>query len=348
MSIETRNRDGRLVAVQHRPARGAPLGRLLAGAGLLLVLAPATALPGAGAGVFFEILAGQLLLLAAAGKLLAESSRRNVVRTSLHVATGEVEVKAGRGPLSRTLAFGAVEVDRLLLARCGRADRPRYDLLLVPHSGGPVRIVTAEPDGAAALDLALVLSQGMNVAFEDRRLPAPDPAGGQTPPPARVAGSGEGARRVYTWDYRDRFRPEASLAALGGGAALAVVLPALSRQVGSLVVVPLLLLLGVALAVAGHAVRSLTIRRVVLRPDAVRVERQFASLSLVARLVLYSELKAVLLLPRGPVATVSLRAGSGARGVALPLEDPPVAAWLRHTIQRAAHDAGRRVNPLGG
>lgn len=348
MPLETTNREGRY-EVRLRPSAGAGRRAAMAAAGVALCLTPLVHLPGAVVASLPELLGAQAILLLAAFRLLASASRRSSVVASLHVATGEVEIVRGRGPLARTVAFGSVEVDRFLLARSGAADRAACDLLLVPRSGAPVPVLGSVEDEAAALDAGITLSRGMDVPLDDRRWPeAPDPAGGESAPPSRVARIPDGARRIYAWDYRDRFRPLASLLALGTAAAIATAMPALAAAGRWLVAVPALLLLAIGLGLATHALRTLATRRVILRPDAVRIERHLGSIPLGSRLLLYGELKAVLLLARGPLATVSVRTTAGRRGGSLPLEDAQVAGWLRNILLRAAHDAGRRKTHLAG
>jgi hypothetical protein len=347
MPLETRNRDGRLDVV-HRREASLPLRRLGALLGLSFCLLPLLALLRAEPSEVLGLTLGQILLLSAALKLLAESSRRTIVRASLHLGTGEVEIRRGRGFLSVTRAYGPVEVDRVVLASTGTPDDPRYDVFFVTRGGRPVRVVVREKDEPAALDAALVLSQGLSVPLEDRRFPDPAVSRSGSVPPGAVARIEDGPRRIFVWDERDRFRPIWSLLCLGTASGLAVAFPAIAGRIGLLALAPAALMLGLAFWLAAHLLGTLTVRRMTLRPDAVRFERLLAGVPLLTRLTLYGELKAVLILGRGPFATVSLRTSGPGTGASFPLEDPLIAGWLRNTIQRAAHDAGRRKTHLAG
>jgi hypothetical protein len=346
MPIETRSRDGRYQVVHRRRAPGVGSG-LLGSAPALLGFAlsfapvfltrPQTGVSLAG------LVALQILIVAAGLKLLAEASRRERVVTTLLISPGEVEVRLGRGPFALTRAFGAVETDRFRLSRVSVGDAPLFSLVIVPVIGSPVPVVPADPDEGAVRDAALVLSGGMGAPLDDVRYAAP----GSAAPPARVARSGDDERTVLSWSYRDRFRPRASMLALGVVAALSAAMPGL---VGfGLLLVPVVVAdLFVALSLVVHALVTLSERRVVLRPESVRVERFLGGIPLTQRLVLFREIKAVLVLRRGPLATLHVRVEGGGRAAALPFEDPGVAGWLKLTIDREAHRAGERAAASAG
>jgi hypothetical protein len=348
MPVETRSREGRYVAIHRRHAGGvgSNLLRVLpAIIGVVLLAAPAfLARPVSGLSLA-GLIALELLLAVGGYKLLAEASRRDRVVTTLHVASGEIEARFGRGLLSLTRAFGAVETDRFQLTRIEGGSGPLFTLALLPRFGPPVPVVGGDLDEVACRDVGLVLSQGMGVPLEDARYPGMVGAPGAGTP-ARVGRSGGDPRTVLTWEYRDRFRPRASLLALGVIATLSGLLPILARWMGSTLILVALVILAMSVALAGHVLFTLVTRRVTLRPDAVRVERLLSAIPLVQRLAPYEEIKAVLVLRRGPLAALHLRLSGGRPGVVLPFEEPSLAGWLKLMIERAAHQSGERASSL--
>jgi hypothetical protein len=237
-----------------------------------------------------------------------------------------------------------VEVDRFLLTKKDGTEAARFSAAVVPMRGPPIPIVDGDADEGAVRDAALMLARGMDVPLEDRRYNVSLDAEGAGPQePSRVAARDEGARVVFSWSYRDRLRPNVSLLALGLLGFLALGLPSLVTLPFPLVVGSACLMLVLALGIAAHTVRSLAVRRITLRPDAVRAERFIAGIPLLSRLALFIEMKAILLHRRGPFATVILRSEKQSTSVSLPFEDPRVAGWLSGRIHRAAHDANRAV-----
>jgi len=345
MSISIRNRSGWYETVFRTggPLHAVP-GALAAAAGLLLCVSPFILAPPDDAGDIVESVLLAVLLIAGAAKLLAEASRARRIRSSLHIASGELEVRAGRGPLASTRAFGAVEVDRFLLTRRGGSEPPLYSAAVVVRPGPPVPLIDGDPDEVQVRDVAVTLARGMDVPLEDRRYDValrPDGAGPQAP--ARVAVFEEGPRVVFTWSYRDRLMPNLSLLALGMLAFLTFGLPRVATPAVPIIIALSTLMLAVALGLLAHVLRTSTVRRVTLRPDAVRVERHLAGVPLLTRLAIFSEMKAVLVLRRGPFATVVLRLEGRRTALSLPFEDPRMAGWLSGRIHRAAHDAVRPV-----
>lgn len=343
MSISIRNHDGRYEATW-RSGGGLPglIRALEAATGLFLCASPVLLAPPTGPEGIAGCVLLVLLLGGAAAKLLAESSRARRIRASLHVASGELEVRAGRGILARTRAFGAVEVDQILLSRKDSAEPPDFVAAVVPRQGAPVPVVAGDPDEAAVRDVAVTFSRGMEVPLEDRRWDVsltPDGASAQAP--ARIAVFGDGLRAVFTWSYRDQLRPTVGLLALGLVAFLAFGLPKIVEPGLVWVLVSSVVMLGLALALGAHVLRTMTIRRVTIRDDAVRVERHLAGIPMLSKLGIFAELKAVLLIRRGPFTSVVLRSEGRRTAVSLPFEDPRVAGWLSGRIHRAAHDAIR-------
>ncbi len=340
MPVITRNRDGRYEAVIRRDAAGLPvriLRALPAGAGLGFLAAAALALaPAPGPALLAFAAAGTFPALAAYA-LLAAASRRDLTVLSLHVATGELRLRTGRGLFAKRRALGSVEVDRLRIERRIRDGICRFRLDARLHGGECVPLIRDERDEAAVRDVALTLSQGAAVPLEDLRYET-GPGGAR--PPARVEESGEERRRVYSWGYRDRFRPRLVLLGLGLLAAGTAGLPRLGS--GPVLVLPSVCLVLLGFLLGSHVLACLTTRRLILRDDAVRVERSLGALSLLRRMARYAELKAVLVLGRGSRAVLHLRLAGGRPGVVLPFEEPSVAGWMKRTIERAAHSAGRR------
>ena len=343
MSITIRNHEGWYEAT-YRNGGGFPglIRAIEAATGIFLCDSPVLLAPPTGP----EGIAGSVLLVlllgAAATKLLAEASRVRRIRSSLHVASGELEVRVGRGLLARTRAFGAVEVDRFLLSRREAVEPPSFVAAVVPQQGTPVPIIAGDPDEVTVRDVALTFSQGMDVPLEDRRYDVSLNSEGAGPQaPARVAVFGEGPRAVFTWSYRDQLKPTVGLLALGLVAFLAFGLPQIVEPALPWVLVSSAVMLALALALGAHVLRTMTTRRVTLRDDAVRVERHFAGIPMLSKLGIFAELKAVLLVRRGPFTSIILRSEGRRTAVSLPFEDPRVAGWLSGRIHRAAHDAIR-------
>jgi len=345
MSISTRNIAGRMMVEWRRDGAAARLARAPAALGLLLVLSPALFAPELTGRSLTGMAIGQVLLLGAAWLLLAEGSRARRVRASLHVASGELEIRRGTGLLAAGEAWGAVEVDRV---RLDRPETSAFRISLLVRVGPPVTVVPAESDEPLARDAAVLVAQGMGVPLEDLRYRGAEPAAAdREPSPGRVASLTRDRRQVFTWSYRDRFRPEATLLGAGAAFVVALLLPPVARAAGTAGLaaatgVVVLLSLG-ALA---HVLTTLTVRRLTFRPDAVRLERSIFGLPLLSRVALFDELKAILVLRRGPLATLSLRT-AGRSGIALPFEDPKIAAWLRHRIGRAARREPVEEAPSG-
>jgi len=317
-------------------------GALAAICGLVLCVSPFVLAPPGNPGDIAESVLLAVLLTAGAAKFLAEASRARRVRSSLHIASGELEIRAGRGILRSTRAFGAVEVDRFLLTRTVGTEPPLFSAAVVPRPGIPVPIIDGDPDEASVRDVAVTLSRGMDVPLEDRRYDVslrPEGAGPQAP--ARVAVFGEGPRTVLSWSYRDRLMPNLSLLALGVLAFLTFGLPRVVTPSVPVILALSALMLLVALGLLAHIVRTLTVRRVTLRSDAVRVERFFAGIPLVTRLAIFAEMKAVLVLRQGPLRKAVIRSSGQRTAVSLPFEDARVAGWLCARIHRAAHEAIR-------
>jgi hypothetical protein len=348
MSVETRHPEGRYEIVFRREGgRWGFLSGLAAGLGVLLAASPAILATHWTTDSVAGLTLLEILLAVASLKFLAEASRARRITTSLHVASGELEVRAGRGIFAKTRALGAVEVDHFLLCRGEGADA-RFTLSVVPRLALPVPIVTADPDELKVRDVALLLSQGMDVTLEDRRYDVtlrPEGAGPQAP--ARVAVFDDGSRVVFTWAYRDRLRPGLSLLALGTLAFLAFGLPAVLSPPVAVVLVTAGVMVVLALGLLVHVLRSLTERRVTVREDAVRVERSIAGVPLLSHLALLPELKAILVLKKGGLARIVLRLSGRRTAVSLPFEDPRVAGWLSGRIHHAAHAAVKSAGKDG-
>jgi hypothetical protein len=343
MSISNSNHEGwyETVHVADGVLRAVP-GRLAAAVGLALCISPFVLAFPTEPGDIAEGVLLALVLAAGAAKFLAEASRARRIRSSLHIASGELEVRAGRGILRSTRAFGAVEVDRFLLTRTVGVEPPLFSVAVVPRPGIPVPIVAGDPDEAKVRDVAVTLSRGMDVPLEDRRYDVslrPEGAGPQAP--ARVAVFEEGRRTVFSWSYRDRLAPNLSLLALGFLAFLTFGLPRVVTPSVPVILALSALMLLTALGLLAHVVRTLTVRRVTLRPDAARVERFLAGVPLLTRLAIFAEMKAVLVLRQGPFRKAVIRSSGQRTAVSLPFEDPRVAGWLCTRIHRAAHDAIR-------
>jgi hypothetical protein len=339
MSIDTRSREGRYEAV-YRRERPAPALRVLhvfaAATGTTLLLAPVLRVD---AGSILSVI-GIAALLAPLGTvaflLAAEASRRERVVASLHVASGELKVRSGRGPFAKTRALGCVEVDGIALVR-GPSART-FRLLALVSDGTTMELLPGDADESALRDFGLALSQGMSVPLDDRRYAETTlvPRADRELPPRVTASLGD-RNRTYAWEYRDRLRPRLVLLFLGIFVAGATALPAL----GIWLIGPAIALTGLGLGLSAHVVASLTRRRVTQAEDSVHVERRLSGLPLLSRLAPFESLKAVLVFRKGPLAVLHLRTAGGVPGIALPFEDPSLAGWLKTTIERAAHDAGQ-------
>jgi hypothetical protein len=342
MSVETRHPEGRYEIVFRREGGGrGRLSLLAAVVGILLAVAPVVLAPPATTDAIAGMTLLEILLLVATLKFLAEMSRARQIVTSLHIASGELEVRAGRGVFAKTQALGAVEVDHFLLCRSEGPDA-RFTLSVVARLALPVPIVTEDPDELKVRDVALLLSQGMDVSLEDRRYDVtlrPEGAGPQAP--ARVAVFDDGSRIVFTWSYRDRLRPGLSLLILGTLAFLAFGLPAVIEPPVAVVFATAGVMTLLAIGLLIHVLRSLVVRRVTVREDAVRVERSLAGVPLLSHLALLPELKAILVLKKGGLARIVLRLSGRRTAVSLPFEDPRVAGWLSGRIHHAAHSAAK-------
>jgi hypothetical protein len=347
MPLARSQREGFLVVDWRRPPPG--LARRMAevaavGGGLLLLLTPLLPpLPRGAAALLPAAAVAALLVLAF--RLLAAASRRAVTRSSLHVASGEVAVREGRGPFARERAFGVLEVDHVLLSRTGGVEDPTFCVSLVTRAGPAAAVTGDEVDEGACRDAAVLLAEGLLVPLTDRRYEAV----GRGPPP-RVALLGDARRRVFAWNYRDRLRPRALLLVLGALAAAGRFLPALAPVLGPALVVPAAAVVVVALGACAHLVTSAAGRRLTLLPDAVRVARSLGGVTLASRTVPFERVAAVLAHPRGPFASLTIRRDDRRPAAVLPFEEPCVAGWLKGTIEGAVHDAARSgaVLPAGG
>jgi hypothetical protein len=233
-------------------------------------------------------------------------------------------------------------VDRFLLTRTVGREPPRFTAAVVAHPGVPVPVVSGDADEAQVRDVAVTLSRGMDVPLEDRRYDVslkPEGAGPQAP--ARVAVYADGARTVFTWCYRDRLRPNLTLLAFGFLVFLTFGLPRMVTPAVPVILALSCLMLLTALGLLAHVIRTLSVRRVTLRPDAVRLERFLAGVPLLTRLALFGEMKAVLVMRQGPFRKAVIRSAGQRTAVSLPFEDPRLAGWLCSRIHRAAHDAIR-------
>jgi len=344
MSIAITSRDGRF-EVRFRSEPGSASVRvtrvMAVGAGLLLL----AVLPAVGfrvRGFAPALVVAAIASAVVAWKLLAEASRRERLLACLHIAAGELEIRSGRWPFRLMRAFGAVEVDRVRLARTPRGKRQLFSAYLIVRSGPPVELVWSEPDESACREVALVVSQGMAVPLEDRRYPG----GLEEEDPPRVARLQEDRLTVLCWDARDRLRPRACLVGLGAIAALFS--PLFADRVPPLASILLsVAVLAIAVAILVHVLAALSSRRVTLRPDAVRVERRIGGVPLFQRLILYEDLKAVVVRRRLLLAAVHFRVQGRSPGPVLPFEEPALAGWLKSTVERAAHACGQRRHPAG-
>ncbi|MCU0724949.1 MAG: hypothetical protein MUE73_04040, partial [Planctomycetes bacterium] len=118
-------------------------GALAAGLGFLLLFTP---MAGRSPSEVALLLPAQALLLLAGVRLLASILRRGRLASSLHVASGELEVRAGRGPLSARRAFGAVDADHLLLTGETAGETRQFRLAVITRAGPPVLLCGDEPD----------------------------------------------------------------------------------------------------------------------------------------------------------------------------------------------------------
>ncbi len=339
MPIVTQQTDG-FFESHWRPDRPVRL-RLLTGvasvAGVGLLFTPAFFSEwGSGLSLAFLVTI-ELLLLRAGFRLLREGSGHDYRCIRIHVASGEMELRRGRGPFSATRALGAVEIECLVLGLGGEA--AAFALTAITRGGPPVTLIPGDSDEAGCRELALTLAQGMGVPLLDRRYPDPE---GQKDAPVRVGCTGDGRRTVYRWCYRDRFHPRLVLLGLGIVAALSSVLPLLARETGAAMILPAVLDTLLALGLAVHTFASLTERRMILRNDALRVERQLGPMPLLQRLIDFDSLAGIVVLRKGAWCAVFLRLAGGRTGVALPFEEFEVAAWLKATLEGAVHGVGRR------
>ncbi len=318
-------------------ARSPILGLLLALLGFALLAVPVMFADFGSGFALAGVLSVEFLLLYTGYRLLREASGRRFRRIRLHVASGEMEVRSGRGLLSATRAFGAVEVECLILGP--HPEPKRFALTAVTRWGPPVAVLPVEDDEGAAREVALVLSQGMGVPLSDRRFPDPE---GRRDPPVRVGKSGEDRRTVYRWRYRDRFRPRLTFLGLSFVAALASVLPLLAREIGTAMIFPAVLDTLLALLLATHALATLTERRLTLRRDAFRIERHLGLIPLMQRLVVMKNLAGIVVLKKGPWCVVHLRLAESRTGVVLPFEEFAMATWLKSLLETAAHGSGTR------
>ena len=165
-----------------------------------------------------------------------------------------------------------------------------------------------------------------------------------------MARLGADRRAVFVWTYRDRFRPRAALLSLGLCALSGRLLPLLVRPLGMALLLPAGVALVIALGFAAHVVACATVRRLTLRPDAVRVERILAGFPLASRVVPFERVAAIIVTARGPFCSVQVRRDDRRAGAVLPFEDPVVAAWLKSVIENAVHAAARAGTflPAGG
>jgi hypothetical protein len=335
------------VSLLWRPAPEGPVlrvaGTVAAAAGTLLLFTP---LLGRSLLEMALLLPVEGILLLAGLNLLAASSRRGRVRSTLHVGSGELEVRSGRGLLAGRQAFGAVDADHLLLSREGAGEEARFRLAVVTRSGPPVWLCGGEADEEALARAGLTFAQGMGLPFVDRRWP--DAAGRGLP--GRVARLGDDRLGVFVWTYGDRFRPRAALFVLGLLAGASRGLPLLAPALGAGLLLPAAAVVAAGLGEAAHVVVASAVRRVTLRSEAVRVERLWGGLPLMSRTVPFERLAAVLLCPRGPWVSVRFRRDDRKTAATLPFEDPAVAAWLRLTVEQAVHAAAKAgtILPAGG
>ena len=339
MPVETANREGRFEvrARRHLAGRAGALVRgLIPLSAIALMVLPAIIVQPASGLALGALSALWVVFAAAAAWLGTEASRREHVLLRLHIAVGELEVRFGRGPFAYTRAYGPVEVEGI---RLDRGTTSGFSVLLVPRTGTPVLLLEDMDDELECREVALVLSQGIGVPLDDRRFAT------QGRLPGRVGRLGDGRRTVFSWDYRDRFRPLGVLVGLAVVTCVAACLPWLGSRLGN----GMLLVAGadvvLALGLLAHAVATLTVRRITVRDDAVRVERIFFSVPLMQEVVRFTDLTAVVVLRRGALTAVHIRASAGPRSLILPFEEPRTAAWLKAEIDKAAHERGARMSP---
>ncbi len=339
MSIVTNHRDG-LFETHWRsdhPVGGRLLGFTASIAGLVLLFTPMLVAEW-DSGLSLAWMLTVLFLLNWAGfRLLREASGCGARRIRLHVASGEMELRRGRGLLSGTRAYGAVEIECLVLGIMEEAEG--FAITAITRGGPPVSLVPGETDEAACREVALVLAQGMGVPLLDRRYPDPE---GKKDPPVRVGRTGDGRRTVYRWRYRDRFHPRIVLLGLGVVVALSSVLPMLTLKIGTAMVLPAVLDTLIALGLAVHSMAALTERRVTVRGDALRIERHLGPVPLAQRLIDFDSLAGIVVLRKGMWCAVFLRLAGDRTGVVLPFEEFEVAAWLKSVLEGAAHGVGQR------
>ncbi len=339
MSIVTTHRDGLFETCWRRdhPVRLKILGLTASIAGVVLLFTPMLVAEW-NSGLSLAWMLTVLFLLFWAGfRLLREASGCGFRRIRLHVASGEMEVRRGRGLLSGTRAYGAVEIECLVLGI--REEAEAFAITAITRGGPPVSLIPGEGDEAACREVALVLAQGMGVPLLDRRYPDPE---GKKDPPVRVGCTGDGRRTVYRWRYRDRFHPRAVLLGLGIVVALSSLLPWLALEIGVAMILPAVLDTLIALGLAVHTMAALTDRRVTVRADALRVERHLGPVPLKQRLIEFDSLAAIVVIRKGMWCAVFLRLAGDRTGVVLPFEEFEVAAWLKSTLEGAAHGVGRR------
>ncbi len=348
MPLAHRHCAGHLVVDWRRPppGRARRLGEAAgSAAGVLLVLCPLVPpWPGSAAAACC-VAAATAVLLASAVRLLAAASRRGVRRSLLHVASGELTVREGRGLFARERTFGVLEVDHVLLDRTGGVEEPTFRVSLSTRAGPAAALTGDETDEGACRDAAVLVAEGMGVSLADRRYEASGRGA-----PARVVVLGDGRQRIFAWDYRDRLRPRGLLLALGLLAAAGRFLPALAPVMGGALLVPAAVAVAVALGAAAHLLTAVAERRLTLRPDAVRVTRSLGGVTLANRTVPYERVAAVLARPRGPFASLQIRRDDRRPAAVLPFEEPCIAGWLKGTIEGAVHGAARSgaVLPAGG
>lgn len=339
MPITTRKTDGFFESRwrPELPVRKRILTAAASVTGMVLLLTPALFTEwGSGLSLAFMVTV-ELLLLWAGFRLLREGSGHDFRCIRLHVASGEMEIRRGRGLLAASRALGAVEIECLVLGLCGEAGS--FAVTAITRGGPPVTLIPGDRDEAACRELALFLAQGMGVPLLDRRYPDPE---GKRDAPVRVGCTGDGRRTVYRWCYRDRFHPRVVLLGVGIVAALSSVLPLLAREFGPLMILPAVADTLIALGLAVHTLAALTERRVILRGDALRVERQIGPVPLVQRLIDFDSLAGIIVLRKGLWCAVFLRLAGDRAGVVLPFEKFEVAAWLKSVLEGAAHGVGQR------
>ena len=339
MSIVTTNRDGFFDTTWHPDV---PVGKRILGAaaslaGLLLLLTPMLVAEW-GSGLSLALtLTVEFLIIWAGIRLLREASGERSRRIRLHVASGEMELRRGSGLLRGTRAYGAVEIECLVLGLREKAGA--FTVSLITRGGPPVTLIPGDSDEAACREITLLLAQGMGGPLLDRRYPAPE---GRKDAPIRVGKTGDGRRTVYRWRYRDRFRPRAVLLGLGLVVALSSLLPTLAREIGVAMILPAVADTLLALGLAVHAIAALTERRVTVRGDAIRVERHLGPVPLKQSLIEFDSLAGIIVIRKGMWCAVLLRLAGGRTGFVLPFEEFETAAWLKSVLEGVVHEVGQR------